>query len=144
MDLPYEILTCKIIQYESKNSKNFEIKNSRGWMEGWVCVKKPLFVMQGLRLTHVIFLNFRVPQPYQYSALSQFDNDPDEEMNDLDDHLEMLVEDSSSEDLDEEEVKNEQKEIKATDTNEVRTKKFTRFLGLEVSIGLFWFYFVSF
>ena len=76
--------------------------------------------MQGLRLTHVNFLNFRVPQPYQYSALSQFDNDPDEEMNDLDDHLEMLVEDSSSEDLDEEEVKNEQKEIKTTDTNEVR------------------------
>ena len=52
--------------------------------------------------------------------MSQFDNDPDEEMNDLDDHLEMLVEDSSSEDLDEEEVKNEQKEIKTTDTNEVR------------------------
>ena len=50
-------------------------------------------------------------------------------MNDLDDHLEMLVEDSSSEDLDEEEVKNEQKEIKATDTNEVRTKTLSRFLG---------------
>ena len=61
--------------------------------------------------------------------MSQFDNDPDEEMNDLDDHLEMLVEDSSSEDLDEEEVKNEQKEIKATDTNEVRTKTLSRFLG---------------
>ena len=51
-------------------------------------------------------------------------------MNDLDDHLEMLVEDSSSEDLDEDEVKNEQKEIKATDTNEVRTKKLQGFLKI--------------
>ena len=64
-------------------------------------------------------LLFRVPQPYQYSALSQFDNDPDEEINDLDDHLEMLVEDSSSEDLDDEDTtKSSPKEVKV-DSNEV-------------------------
>jgi len=45
-----------------------------------------------------------MPLPYQYSALSQYDIDRDEEMNDLDDHLEMLVEDSSSEDLEEDEI----------------------------------------
>ena len=33
---------------------------------------------------------------YQYSALSQFDNDPDDELNELEDNLEMLVEDSDS------------------------------------------------
>ncbi len=61
----------------------------------------------------------RVPQPYQYSALSQFDNDPDEEINDLDDHLEMLVEDSSSEDLEEDDTnQTEHKEIRV-DANEV-------------------------
>ncbi len=43
--------------------------------------------------------------PYQYSALNQFDNDPDDEVNDLEDHLDMLVEDSTSED--EEEVTTE-------------------------------------
>ena len=38
----------------------------------------------------------------------------------MDDHLEMLVEDSSSEDLDEDEVKNDQKENnKTADANEV-------------------------
>ena len=68
----------------------------------------------------------RVPQPYQYSALSQYDNDPDEEINDLDDHLEMLVQDSSSEDLEEEEAnQNDQKEIKA-DANEVKVKLFQK------------------
>jgi hypothetical protein len=51
--------------------------------------------------------------------LSQFDNDPDEEINDLDDHLEMLVEDSSSEDLEDEESQNQAKDIKA-DANEVK------------------------
>jgi hypothetical protein len=68
----------------------------------------------------IIFVLFsRVPQPYQYSALSQFDNDPDEEINDLDDHLEMLVEDSSSEDLEEDEGnQTEHKEIRV-DANEV-------------------------
>ena len=40
----------------------------------------------------------RVPLPYQYSALSQFDQDPDEDLHDLEDNLHMLVEDSSSED----------------------------------------------
>ena len=61
----------------------------------------------------------RVPQPYQYSALSQFDNDPDEEINDLDDHLEMLVEDSSSEDLEEDDAnQTEHKEVRV-DANEV-------------------------
>ena len=68
-------------------------------------------------------LHFRVPQPYQYSALSQFDNDPDEEINDLDDHLEMLVEDSSSEDLDDEDTtKSSPKEVKV-DSNEVMRAK---------------------
>ncbi len=71
-------------------------------------------------LTIIILFISRVPQPYQYSALSQFDNDPDEEINDLDDHLEMLVEDSSSEDLEEEESQTQAKEIKA-DSNEVKT-----------------------
>ena len=67
---------------------------------------------------HCPSIDFRVPQPYQYSALSQFDNDPDEEINDLDDHLEMLVEDSSSEDLEDEDAKAEQTETKV-DANEV-------------------------
>ena len=45
---------------------------------------------------HVLF---RVPLPYQYSQLSQFDNgDPDDELADLEDNLHLLVEDSSSED----------------------------------------------
>ena len=76
-----------------------------------------------LRFFTIVFSIFRVPQPYQYSALSQFDNDPDEEINDLDDHLEMLVEDSSSEDLEEEENQNQAKEIKA-DSNEVENMLF--------------------
>ena len=46
----------------------------------------------------------RTPLSYQYSALSQFDADPDEdELNDLEDNLNVLVEDSSS-DEDEEVV----------------------------------------
>lgn len=39
----------------------------------------------------------RIPLPYQYSALSQFDQDPDDDINELEDNLHMLVEDSSSE-----------------------------------------------
>ena len=39
----------------------------------------------------------RTPLSYQYSALSQFDADPDDdELNDLEDNLNVLVEDSSS------------------------------------------------
>ena len=46
----------------------------------------------------------RTPLSYQYSALSQFDADPDDdELNDLEDNLNVLVEDSSS-DEDEEVV----------------------------------------
>lgn len=41
--------------------------------------------------------SFRIPLPYQYSALSQFDQDPDDDINELEDNLHMLVEDSSSE-----------------------------------------------
>ncbi|XP_059090652.1 uncharacterized protein LOC131886367 [Tigriopus californicus] len=41
--------------------------------------------------------SFRIPLPYQYSALSQFDQDPDHDINELEDNLHMLVEDSSSE-----------------------------------------------
>ena len=46
----------------------------------------------------------RVPSTYQYSALSQYDNDraDDEEVNDLEDHLDILIEDSSSSDNEEE------------------------------------------
>ena len=43
-----------------------------------------------------------VPSTYQYSALSQYDNDRDEEIHDLEDHLDILVEDSSSSDNEEE------------------------------------------
>ena len=43
-----------------------------------------------------------LPSTYQYSALTQYDNDRDEEINDLDDHLDILVEDSSSSDNEEE------------------------------------------
>lgn len=43
------------------------------------------------------FFFCRVPLSYQYSALSQFDADPDEEeLNDLEENLHILVEDSSS------------------------------------------------
>lgn len=42
--------------------------------------------------------SIRTPHAYQYSALSQFDNDPDEEVNDLEDNLEMLVDDSTDSD----------------------------------------------
>ncbi len=49
---------------------------------------------------HVLFQN-RVAVPYQYSALNQFDNDPEDEVNDLENNLDMLVEDSTS---DEEEI----------------------------------------
>ena len=42
-----------------------------------------------------------LPSTYQYSALTQYDNDRDEEINDLEDHLEILVEDSSSSDNEE-------------------------------------------
>lgn len=43
-----------------------------------------------------------VPSTYQYSALSQYDNDRDEEIHDLEDHLDILIEDSSSSDNEEE------------------------------------------
>ena len=42
-----------------------------------------------------------LPSTYQYSALTQYDNDRDEEINDLEDHLDILVEDSSSSDNEE-------------------------------------------
>ena len=52
------------------------------------------------------FLNnkyfYSLPSTYQYSALSQYDNDRDEEINDLEDHLDILIEDSSSSDNEEE------------------------------------------
>ena len=44
----------------------------------------------------------RTPLSYQYSALSQFDADPDDdELNDLEDNLNVLVEDSSSDEEEE-------------------------------------------
>ena len=45
---------------------------------------------------------YSLPSTYQYSALSQYDNDRDEEINDLEDHLDILIEDSSSSDNEEE------------------------------------------
>ena len=49
-----------------------------------------------------VFLCYSIPSTYQYSALSQYDNDRDEEINDLEDHLDILIEDSSSSDNEEE------------------------------------------
>ena len=50
------------------------------------------------------FCIFSIPSTYQYSALSQYDNDRenDEDINDLEDHLDILIEDSSSSDNEEE------------------------------------------
>ena len=50
----------------------------------------------------ITFIFYSLPSTYQYSALSQYDNDRDEEINDLDDHLDILIEDSSSSDNEEE------------------------------------------
>ena len=41
---------------------------------------------------------FRMPVPYQYSALRTFDNDPDEDVIDPENNLNMMVDDSTSED----------------------------------------------
>ncbi len=47
-----------------------------------------------------------MPLPYQYSALSQFDADPDdEELGNLEDNLHLLVEDSSDSDEEQEQPK---------------------------------------
>lgn len=40
----------------------------------------------------------RMPVSYQYSALGQFDNDPDEDVIDPENSLNMMVEDSTSDD----------------------------------------------
>ena len=47
-----------------------------------------------------------MPVPYQYTALGQFDNDPDDESVDPEHCLNMMAEDTSSDE-----------EIEATDTN---------------------------
>ena len=39
-----------------------------------------------------------MPVPYQYSALRTFDNDPDEDVIDPENNLNMMVDDSSSDD----------------------------------------------
>ena len=39
-----------------------------------------------------------MPVPYQYSALRTFDNDPDEDVIDPENNLNMMVDDSTSED----------------------------------------------
>ena len=41
---------------------------------------------------------FRMPVPYQYSALRTFDNDPDEDVIDPENNLNMMVDDSTSDD----------------------------------------------
>ena len=46
-------------------------------------------------------IDYRMPVPYQYSALRQFDNDPDDDVVDPEHSLNMMVEDTSS---DEEEI----------------------------------------
>ena len=51
-------------------------------------------------LSHQL-IDYRMPVPYQYSALRQFDNDPDDDVVDPEHSLNMMVEDTSS---DEEEI----------------------------------------
>ena len=51
-------------------------------------------------MTHQL-IDYRMPVPYQYSALRQFDNDPDDDVVDPEHSLNMMVEDTSS---DEEEI----------------------------------------
>ena len=46
-------------------------------------------------------IDYRMPVPYQYSALRQFDNDPDDDVVDPENSLNMMVDDTSS---DEEEI----------------------------------------
>ena len=58
-----------------------------------------IYVIVSLDIFHAHFS--LLPSTYQYSALTQYDNDRDEEINDLEDHLDILVEDSSSSDNEE-------------------------------------------
>ena len=58
-----------------------------------------IYVIVSLDILHAHFS--LLPSTYQYSALTQYDNDRDEEINDLEDHLDILVEDSSSSDNEE-------------------------------------------
>ena len=50
------------------------------------------------KLKNKMFPCSRMPVPYQYSALRQFDNDPDDDVIDPENSLNMMVDDSTSDD----------------------------------------------
>ena len=60
----------------------------------WNCFKFERYLSK-------VFVCYSIPSTYSYSALTQYDNDRDEEINDLEDHLDILIEDSSSSDNEE-------------------------------------------
>ena len=73
------------------------------------------------RFDDIALIDCRMPVPYQYSVLRQFDNDPDDDVVDPEHSLNMMVEDTSS---DEEEIidnanqsSTSSKTIGAIDTN---------------------------
>ncbi len=70
-----------------------------------------------------LFSLSRITLPYQYSALSQIDADPDdeEELGNLENNLHLLVEDSSSDD--DKEGEEEEEEEKPEKTGEKTSKK---------------------
>ena len=72
-----------------------------------------------------------MPVPYQYSALRQFDNDPDDDVVDPENSLNMMVDDTSS---DEEEIignATSSKTIGAIDANAVSPYKAEEILSFE-------------
>ena len=76
-----------------KETKNFKRQFKFKFI--WNCFKFERYLSK-------VFVCYSIPSTYSYSALTQYDNDRDEEINDLEDHLDILIEDSSSSDNEEE------------------------------------------